>query len=452
MTNNLTTGKIAPTLIKFAIPFLLASALQSIYGAADLLIVGQFSNPSSVSSAVAGVAIGSQIMSLLTALILGISTGATVLIAKYAGAKDYENLAKAIGCTASLFLVLAIVLTPILILFNGSAISIMQTPTEAIKYTKDYLLVCSFGLPFIIGYNATSGVFRGLGDSRTPLIFVAIACILNIGLDILFVAVFNMGPTGAAIATVLSQGIAFISSVFYMKNKGFYFEFKKRHFNLKTDILKRIFTVGIPVALQDTLISLSFLIITAIVNTMGVNEAAALGVVGKLMGFLFLPQTSFAAAISTISSQNIGAGKPERSYKSLYYGIGFSLIYSIFMLVYCQINPGSLIAIFTSDKDLIINGALYLKSFSLDFVLVSFVFCLNTFFGSFNKAVFAMTHSLIATFFIRIPISFAVVKIINGSLYEMGFAAPVSSLFSFIACICYFIYLKKKTIYRNAKL
>lgn len=264
-----------------------------------------------------------------------------------------------------------------------------------------------------------------------------------------YVAVFGMGPQGAAIATIVSQGIAFIASVFYMKNKGFYFEFKKKHFNLNTVILKRIFTVGIPVALQDTLISLSFLIITAIVNTMGVNEAAALGVVGKLMGFLFLPQSSFAAAISTMSSQNIGAGKPERSYKSLYYGIGFSLIYACIMLAYCQLNPGSLISIFSSDKEIIANGALYLKSFSLDFIIVSFVFCLNTFFGSFNKAIFSMAHSLIATFLIRIPISFAVVKIIHGSLYEMGFAAPVSSLFSLIACICFFIYLKKKTIYRS---
>lgn len=448
MNNNLTTGKIAPTLLKFAIPFLLASALQALYGAADLLIVGQFSSPSTTSAAVAGVAIGSQIMSLLTVLILGISTGATVLIAKFAGAKDNENLAKAIGCTAAVFLVLSIILTPILILLNGSAISIMQTPTEAIKFTKDYLFVCSIGLPFIIGYNATSGIFRGLGDSKTPLIFVAIACVLNIVLDLLFVAVFNMGPMGAAIATVCSQGIAFIASVFYMKIKGFYFPFKKRHFNLNPNILKKIFTVGIPVALQDTLISLSFLIITAVVNTMGVSESAALGVVGKLMGFLFLPQSSFAAAISTLSSQNIGAGKPERSYKSLYYGIGFSLIYSFIMLAYCQINPGSLIAIFTSDIELINNGAMYLTSFSLDFIIVSFVFCLNTFFGSFNKALFSMTHSLIATFLIRIPISFAVVKIIHGSLYEMGFAAPVSSLFSLIACIIFFIYLKKKTLNR----
>lgn len=446
MNNNLTTGKIAPTLLKFAFPYLLANALQAVYSAVDLIIIGQFSSPETTSAAVAGVAIGSQIMMVFTVIVLGISTGATILIAKYTGADNKEKLAQTIGCIALIFAVMAIILTPLLIALNSPAISLMQTPSEAVGYTKDFLLICSFGLPFIIGYNAVSGIFRGMGDSKTPLVFVGIACTINILLNLLFVAVLHLGPKGSALSTIIAQGLAFLLSISYMKIKGFSFEIKRKHFRLDKSITGKVFRVGVPLALQDALVSLSFLIITAIVNTMGVTETAAVGVVGRLLGFLFIPQTAFAAAISTISSQNIGAGKPERSFKSLYYGIGFSVIYSIIMFVYSQINPESLVSIFTSDINVIKGGAIYLKSFSYDYVLVSFVFSFNTFFSSFNKAVFSMAHSLIATFLIRIPVSFAVVNIMNGSLYEMGFAAPVSTSFSFLACLCFFFYLRKKLL------
>lgn len=445
MNNNLTTGKIAPTLLKFAFPYLLASALQAIYGAVDLIIIGQFSSPETTSAAVAGVAIGSQIMMVFTVIILGISTGATILIAKYTGADDKESLAKSIGTVAIIFVLMAVILTPLLIILNNPAIILMQTPAEAVGYTKDFLLICSLGLPFIIGYNAISGIFRGMGDSKTPLVFVGIACLVNIILNLILVAILDMGPKGSALSTFIAQGIAFLLSFFYLKNKGLNLKIKKEYFRINRQISGNIFKVGIPLALQDALVSLSFLIITAIVNTMGVTETAAVGVVGRLLAFLFIPQSAFAAAISTISSQNIGAGKPERSFKSLYYGIGFSLIYAVIMFIYSQINPESLIAIFTSDQKVITQGGMYLKSFSYDYILVSFIFSFNTFFSSFNKAIFSMAHSLIGTFLIRIPVSFFVVKIMNGSLLELGFAAPVSSLFSFIACLFFFFYLRKKS-------
>lgn len=446
MNHNLTTGKIAPTLLKFALPYLMASALQAIYGAADLIIIGQFSSPETTSAAVAGVAIGGQIMMMFTVFILGISTGATILIAKYAGAKDHENIAKSIGTTTVVFLLIALILTPLVLMLNNFTINLMNTPIEAIAYTKDYLFVCSLGLPFIIGYNAVSGIFRGLGDSKTPLVFVSIACVINIFLNLFFVAVLNMGPKGTAFSTIISQGLSFLLSLLYMKIKGFYFQLRKSHFKIHKSIVNKIFKVGIPMALQDALTSLSFLIITAIVNTIGVSETAAVGVVGRLLGFLFIPQTAFAASISTISSQNIGAGKVARSFKSLYWGIGFSLIYAFIMFVYSQINPESLISIFTSDPKVIADGAVYLKSFSYDYFLVSFVFSFNTFFSSFNKALFSMVQSLGATFLIRIPLSFIIIKITNGSLHELGFAAPVSSLFSFTACLFFFFYLRKKSL------
>ncbi len=452
MKNDLTTGKIAPTLLKFALPFLLANALQAIYGATDLFIIGHFTDPQITSASVSAVATGSQFMHTITMMILGLCIGTTVIIAKYTGAKDYDKLSKSIGTSTIFFIILAVVLTPLILTINNQVVSFLQTPVEAINYTKEYLFYCSLGIPFIIGYNLVSSIFRGLGDSKTPLIFIGIACVFNIAIDYVLVAHFNFGAKGAAIATSFAQLISLVFSIFYMKIKGFYFELNKSHFKINIDILKNFFKVGVPLALQDTLINLSFLIIIAVVNTMGVTSSAAVGVVSKLLAFLFLPQSAFAAAISTISSQNIGAGKPKRSFQSLYIGIFFSMIYAIVTFIISQVKPEIFISIFTVNPEVLEAGCMYLRSFSFDFLLVSCVFCFNTFFASFNKALFSMIHSLIATFLIRIPISFAVSRMANGTLKEMGFAAPLSSLFSIIACLIFFYFLRKKVIYRKQNL
>ncbi|MGH4123241.1 MAG: MATE family efflux transporter [Clostridium sp.] len=431
--NNLTEGKVIPTLLKFAFPFLLASLLQALYGAADLLIVGQFDNSAQVSS----VATGSQIMQTITGVILGLSTGGTILIGHYLGAKKDKDIADSVGTIICIFGIMAVILTTIMVLLTGSITNLMNTPTEAIKHTKQYILICSCGIPFIIGYNALSGILRGLGNSKAPLFFIAVACVTNIAVDLILVGGFNMGAPGAAIATISAQAISFILGVFYIKKMGFAFEFHRSHIRLKSGKVKKVFKLGLPIALQDGLINISFIIITAVINKMGLTASASLGVVEKIIIFTMLPTIAFASAIAAMTAQNMGAKKPERAKQCLYIGIGGSLIIGIIFYVYAQWNPTSLTSLFSKDTQVIATAALYLKSYSIDCILVCFVFCMNSFFSGCGNSLFPMIHSLITTFSIRIPVSFALSRVPGITLYEIGFASPLATFASLVMCMIY---------------
>ena len=431
--NTLTEGKVIPTLLKFALPFLLASLLQALYGAADLLVVGQFSNSAQVSA----VATGSQIMQTITGIILGLSTGGTILIGHYLGAKKHKDIAESIGTIICIFGIMAAILTVIMVLMAGTITNLMNTPTEAIKYTKQYIFVCSCGIPFIIGYNALSGILRGLGNSKAPLLFIAVACVINIIVDLILVCVFHMGALGAAIATVSSQAISFILGIFFIKNRGFTFEFNCNYIRVETEKAKKIFKLGLPIALQDGLINISFIIITAIINKMGLIASASVGVVEKIIVFAMLPTIAFASSIAAMTAQNMGAGKQERAKQCLYIGIVCSLVIGISFYIYVQLNPTSLTALFSKDIEVIETAALYLKSYSIDCILVCFVFCMNSYFSGCGNSLFPMIHSLLATFIIRIPLSFALSKIAGITLYAIGFASPLSTFASLVMCIVY---------------
>ena len=310
--NVLITGKIGPSLLKFAIPFLAASLLQALYGAADLFFVGQYSD----SSAVSAVAIGSQVMQTITGIILGISTGATVIIGRHIGEKDFDGAAKTIGTTAVLFIILSIIITPIMVLLTGRIVSIMDTPPEAAIPARNYILTCSLGIPFIVGYNAVSGIFRGIGDSKTPVYFILLACIINIVMDYILTAIIPLSAEGAAIATVMAQGISFIASLLYLKKKGLGFKFTRSHISFNKGLSLMILKVGAPLALQDALVNVSFLVITAIVNSLGIVASASVGVVEKIIVFAMLPPTAFASAVAAMTAQNVGAGKNRQSTQS----------------------------------------------------------------------------------------------------------------------------------------
>lgn len=438
--SNLTKGKISTTLLKFAIPVLFASLLQALYGAADLFVVGQFSD----SAAVSAVAIGSQVMQTITGIILGISMGGTVLIGRRIGEKNAEGTAKAIGSLSILFILFAIILTPLMFLATNSAISLMNTPLEAISFTRQYIIICSLGIPFIIGYNAVSGIFRGLGDSKTPVYFVLIACIVNIIVDVVLVGVLKFGAIGAAIATISSQAISFIISLIYMIKKGFSFEINKKHFKLDKESVKYILIVGFPLALQDALVNISFLIITAVINTMGLVASAAVGVVEKIIIFAMLPPTAFGSAVSAMTAQNIGAGEIKRAKTVLRYGIIYSLIFGVLAMIYSQLYPETLTSIFSNDINVVKVAGEYLKSFSIDCIMVSFVFCMNGYFSGQGKSTISLIHSLIATFGFRIPLTYFISRIDGVTLYELGLAAPISTFVSIIICFGYFYWQNRK--------
>ena len=437
---SLTEGKVAPTLVRFALPFMLSSLLQSLYGAADLFVVGQYAG----AAAVSGVSIGSQIMSTVTMLILSLSMGGTVLIGNCIGQKNDEGAATAIGTMTVLFGLFALLLTPLMLLGIDAGVALMQTPPEAVADARDYVFTCSLGLPFIIGYNALSGIFRGLGDSKTPVYFVALATGINIIADFVLVGGLKMGATGAAIATVAAQGLSFLAALVWMCKTGFSFPFTRRHLRLDRHSAKRILKVGAPLALQSTSVHLSFLIITAIINTMGLIASAAVGVTEKIMAFAFLPPDAFAAAVAAMTAQNIGAGKPERALQSLKWSIGFSLAFGLLVCGFANLFPEVLPAIFTTDGEVIRAAGLYMRTYSVDCILVAFVFSFNNYFSGCGNAVISMIHNVIATFAVRIPVTLVMSRLPGASLLHMGLAAPAASLLSIFICAGYFLWLRNK--------
>lgn len=437
---DLIQGSVPKVLLRFAMPFLIANVLQALYGGADLFVVGQYDDAASV----AGVAIGSQVMQTITGIILGLTTGTTILIAMGTGAKDDRKVAATIGTSVYFFTVTGIILTLVMVLFHRPIAALMHTPEEAMADTLHYILICSAGIPFIMGYNVVCGILRGLGDSKSPLYFVGLACIINIGADFLLVGGFGMRAAGAAIATVLSQGISFLTALWFLHRRGFHFEFTRRDIRFHKDLSRRIVTLGAPIALQDALINVSFLIITVIVNQMGVIASASLGVVEKIIIFAMLPPTAMAAAVATMTAQNYGAGLIQRMSRCLYSGIGISLVFGVSVCVYSQFLPETLTGIFTNDPAVIEMAAGYLRGYSIDCVMVSFVFCINSYFSGQGNSWFPMIHSMIATFLFRIPLSYLCGQLDPTDLVLMGYAPPLSTLVSLLICFWYLKRNKRK--------
>ena len=425
---DLTQGSVPKVLLQFAVPFLIANVLQALYGGADLFVVGQYDD----SASVAAVAIGSQVMQTITGIILGITTGTTVLIAIATGAKDNRKVAFTIGSSVWLFSITGVVLTLVMVLFHSRIAELMHTPVEAMVDTKNYILVCSLGILFIVGYNVVCGILRGLGDSKTPLYFVGLACVINIVLDFILVGYFHWGATGAAIATVTAQGVSFGIALWFLYRHGFHFDFSRKDIRLNRNLSKKILVLGAPIALQDALINVSFLIITVIVNQMGVIASASLGVVEKIIVFAMLPPMAISSAVATMTAQNYGAGLIKRMNKCLASGIGIALT-----------------AFFTKDAAVVAMAADYLRGYSIDCIVVSFVFCINSYFSGQGNSLFPMIHSLIATFLFRIPLSYWFSQIDSSSLFIMGFAPPISTVVSLLICIWYLRYTQRKLYLRG---
>lgn len=330
--------------------------------------------------------------------------------------------------------------------FNNEITLLMNTPKEAIEATKSYLSICSAGIIFIVGYNVVSSILRGLGDSKTPLLFVFIACIINIIVDFVLVGYFHMGAKGAAIATVSAQGFSFLFALVYLCKKGIGYSFYKEDICF-SKYIQKIMQIGFPLGLQSVLVNISFLIITIIVNQMGLIASASLGVVEKLMGFLMLPAMALGSALASLIAINVGAKQYKRAKQTLKYAIMISLAFAIVVTTLCEIDGTILTRIFTNNQDVIKNGALYLKTYSIDCLLTSFLFCINGYLNGYERTVFTMVHSLVATFIGRIPLTLLFSKIPNVTLFHMGIAAPLSTMISLVMIFIYF----KKTKFDNIK-
>lgn len=432
--NNLTTGTVGKVLLRFVLPYLLSCFMQTFYGMADLFVVGQF-HGAEVTTAVS---LGSQVMHMMMVIILGLAMGATVQIGRAVGAGDRKKAARTMGTTVVLFSAFAILLTAILLVLTNPIIHVMMTPDEAVADTRYYLLICFAGIPFIVAYNVISSVFRGIGDSRRPMYFVAVACVVNILLDFLLIGSFGMGAAGAALATICGQAVSVLLALVFMKRKNFGFALTRKEIRIQRELFWDILKVGIPVAVQDGLIQVAFVVITIIANSRGLVVATGVGIVEKLISFLFLVPSAFLSAISAITAQNMGAGKPERARKSLGYGLLITVSWGLLCSLYNQFFPETLVGLFTKDAAVLIAGASYLRAYSFDCLFAAIHFCFSGYFCGEGKSGISFIHNMISILLMRVPGAYLASVYFPETLYPMGWAAPLGSLLSAIICIGFF--------------
>ena len=440
MERNLTTGSVFKNIIYFSLPFFLSYFLQTLYGMADLFIIGQFGKVADITA----VSIGSQVMHMLTVMIVGLAMGSTVAISRYVGAENKDGVSVSIGNTVTLFAVVSAAATVLLLLFVNSIVSVMSTPIEAASGAREYLTICFIGVPFITAYNILSSIFRGLGDSKSPMYFIAVSCAANIVLDYIFIGALDMGPAGAALGTTLSQTISVIIALIVIKNRDMGIRISKADFKPVRKITGQIMRVGIPIALQDGFIQIAFIVITVIANRRGLTDSAAIGIVEKLIGIFFLVPSSMLSSVSALAAQNFGAGKPERARLTLKYAaclaVGFGLIVSLIT----QFVPELLVSAFTDDAAVTVSGGQYLKSYVWDCAFAGATFAFSGYFCALERSEISFIHNIISILLVRIPVAYFMSAMYKNSLFPMGFASPLGSLLSLFICIAAYIILNKK--------
>lgn len=437
---NLTTGSVLNNIVYFSIPYLFSYFLQILYGLADLFVVGQFCGVSTITA----VSIGSQIMHMLTVIIVGLAMGTTVVIAQAIGANDKKRTTQAVGNTITLFLVFSLVMAVVLLLSVGGIVSVMSTPVEAVAETKSYLTICFLGIPFIVAYNIIASIFRGLGDSKSPMYFIMIACAVNIILDYVLIGAYRMGASGAAIATVVSQTVSVIVALIFIKKHKSGLQVSRAELKPRKAVMGKILNIGVPVALQDGFIQIAFLVITIIANLRGLNDAAAVGIVEKIIGILFLIPSAMLSTVSAVAAQNLGAKKVDRAKKTLWEAlaitVGFGMVFSIAI----QFMAGDVVSIFTSESEVIRLGDQYLRGYVWDCVLAGMHFCFSGFFCACGWSILSFIHNVAAIILARIPLAYLASVMFPDTLYPMGMATNTGSLLSVLICVGAYIWLNKR--------
>lgn len=439
MEKNLTTGSVLKTLICFSLPYLLSYFLQTLYGMADLFIIGQFNGVESTTA----VSIGSQVMHMLTVMIVGLAMGSTVMIGRAVGAKETKRAASTVGNTITMFMSLSVVCTILLLVLVRPIVSVMSTPLEAVTGTVNYLMICFIGIPFITAYNIISSIFRGMGDSKSPMYFIAVACVCNIILDYVFIGALDMGPAGAALGTTVSQTISVVISLIVIWKKKMIPELRPGNFKPQRSEISNILKIGIPVAAQDGFIQIAFIVITIFANKRGMNDAAAVGIVEKLISFFFLVSSSMLSAVSALSAQNIGAGKHDRARQTLRYAVMISVSFGIIIFAGMQLAAGPVVGIFSDNAEVIKLGGQYMRGYSVDCIFAAVHFCFSGYFCAYGLSNISFIHNLVSIVCARIPLSYFAATHFADTLLPMGLAAPTGSLISIAICICAYIWMKR---------
>ena len=439
-TKDLTQGPILGSLIRFAVPVLFAMFLQALYGGADLLIVGQFAETGDVS----GVSTGSTLIHTITMIVTGLAMGLTIHVGQKIGEKNTEEAGRAIGAGIAIFFVCGLIMTVMMGVFTSFFANMLHSPAEAYEQTCAYIRICGLGSVFIVAYNVLGAIFRGIGDSKTPLLTVLISCILNIFGDLLLVAVFGMGAAGAAIATVFSQACSVVLSLWIITKKQLPFQFRKEYIGFPKKIVGRILQLGAPIALQELLVGMSFLVIQTIVNSIDVVSSAGVGVAEKVCSFIMLISSAISQSMATFAAQNIGAGREDRAKKALFSGIMTALCIGIVVGTFTFIRGDLLAGIFSKDAAVIAKAHEYLRSYAIDTVLTAIMFCFVGYYNGRGNTIFVMAQGLVGALAVRVPVVYLMSRLENTNLFLIGLGTPAATVVQIVLCVGFWFWLKRK--------
>lgn len=430
MERNLTTGSVFKNIVIFSLPYFLSYFLQTLYGLADLFIIGQYEGVASTTA----VSVGSQVMHMLTVMIVGLAMGTTVSIGRAVGAGDKKRMSACVGNTVTLFMLVSVVLTAALVLLVDPIVSVMSTPAEAVDGTARYLTVCFIGIPFITAYNIISSIFRGMGDSKSPMYFIAVACAANIALDYLFMGAMHLGPVGAALGTTLAQAISVIGAFIAIRRRRSV-AVSRGDLHPRRDVMGQILSIGVPVALQDGLIQIAFILITVIANLRGLTDSAAVGIVEKLISFLFLVPSSMLSTVSAIGAQNIGAGDYGRAKQTMWYAIGIAVGFGIIVCILFQFIAEPVVGLFISDEGVIAAGGQYMHGYIFDCLFAGIHFCFSGYFCACGKSMISFIHNISGVALVRVPGAYLMSKMFPATLLPMGLATAAGSILQVLICI-----------------
>lgn len=438
-TADFTQGSILKKLCRFMLPVLGALILQAAYGAVDLLVVGRFGSTSGLSA----VSTGSQVLNLVTFVVTQLAMGVTVLIARYIGEKREKEIGAVLGGAAVVFAILAGCLFVLLVLFARPISVLMQAPQEALALTTSYVRICGCGILFIVAYNVLSAVFRGLGDSRSPLLFVLVACLVNVAGDLVLVAGLHLDAAGAALATVLAQAVSVVCALAILCRKKLPFTFRKSDVRLNEQC-RRFLTIGLPLALQEFLTQLSFLALCAFVNRLGLAASSGYGVASKIVSFVMLVPSALMQSMASFVAQNIGADNVKRAKKSMLTGIAVGVAFGIVMFALVLLKGDILAGLFSTDAEVVRRGFEYLRGFAPETIVTAVLFSMVGYFNGSNQTLWVMIQGLIQTLLVRLPLAYYMSIQPNASLTKIGISVPVATVVGIVLNIGFFLYLNRR--------
>ncbi len=441
MERNLTTGSVFKNIVIFSLPYFLSYFLQTLYGLADLFIIGQYEGVASTTA----VSVGSQVMHMLTVMIVGLAMGTTVSIGRAVGAGDKKRVSACVGNTVTLFMLVSLVLTAALILLVRPIVSVMSTPSEAVEGTVSYLVICFAGIPLITAYNIISSIFRGMGDSKSPMYFIAVACAVNIALDYLFMGAMGLGPAGAALGTTLAQAVSVAVALIAIRRRRS-ITLSKSDLRPRSGVMSQILSIGVPVALQDGLIQVAFILITVIANRRGLTDAAAVGIVEKFISFVFLVPSSMLSTVSALGAQNLGAGKPERASQTLWYSIAVAAGFGVLVSILIQFIAEPVVGLFTRDEAVITAGGPYLRGYIFDCLFAGVHFCFSGYFCACGSSMISFIHNISGVALVRVPGAYLMSKMFPATLLPMGLATAAGSVLQVLICLAAYRIIRRREV------